>query len=306
MRKLKTAAELLKHNPMQIIPALGANGFLNFVPDSVYLKWMFKAETGFRLDLRNPQTFNEKLQWLKIHDRNPLYTLLADKAAVRGYIEKLLGEQYLIPVLGIWESADDIDFGKLPDEFVLKCSHDSNSVIICRDKSNFDIDEARKKIKRRLKRNAYWGGREWPYKNISPRVIAEKYMYDENQHELTDYKFFCFGGKAEFLYVSTGLENHETAAISFFDLDWKRLPFRREDYKEYSGNVPKPVNFEKMIRIADYLSSETGAPFVRVDLYEISEKVYFSEFTFTPCCGMMPFYPPEWDMIIGSMLKLPI
>ena len=288
-----------------MIPALGINGLLNFIPDSLYLRLMFKAEMGYSLNLKNPKTFNEKLQWLKIYDRKRKYVSLADKVGVRSYISQTIGEEYLIPILGQWNNASDIEFDKLPNEFVLKCNHDSNSVIICRDKEKFDFENAKKKIMKHLKRNAYYGGREWPYKYIKPCVIAEKYMFDESQPALTDYKFFCFNGKAKFLYVSTGLEQHETASISFFDLEWNRLPYRRMDYKEYEGNLTMPKHFDEMKDLADLFAEDIDAPFVRIDLYEINNQVYFSEFTFTPCCGMIPFYPSEWDKNIGQMLKLP-
>lgn len=306
MGKLKTAIHILSQNPIKLIPALGENGHLKFIPDALYLKWMFQAEMGYALNLDNPVTFNEKLQWLKLHDRKPLYTRLADKVAVRSYINQTIGAQHLIPIIGKWYSAEEIDFDKLPNQFVLKCNHDSNSVMICRDKTSFDIEKARSKIKKRLRRNAFYGGREWPYKNITPCVIAEKYMTDDRQSSLTDYKFFCFNGEAEFLYVSTGLENHETASISFFDPEWRRLPFSRKDYQEYSGDLPKPKHFEEMKQIANDLAHRINAAFVRVDLYEICNQIYFSEFTFTPCCGMLPFSPTEWDEKIGALLRLPI
>lgn len=305
MGKLKTAVNILFHAPLKIIPALGINGFLNFVPDALYLKLIFKAEMGYSLNIKKPETFNEKQQWLKIHDRKRAYVSLADKIAVRDYISKRIGDDYLIPIIGKWKKAEDIDFDELPNAFVLKCNHDSNSVIICRDKANFDFENARKKLKMHLRKNAYYGGREWPYKYIKRYIIAEQYMVDDTQPALTDYKFFCFNGKAKFLYVSTGLEHHETASISFFDLDWNRLPFRRLDYKEYEGELLKPKHFEHMKQLADFFAEDIKTPFVRVDLYEINDRVYFSEFTFTPCCGMIPFYPREWDGKIGEMLELP-
>lgn len=296
----------MRRNPIKIIPALGENGILNFVPDSVYLKWFFRAEMGYELNLKNPSTFNEKLQWLKLHDRQPLYTMLADKLAVRKYISQTVGAGYLIPLIGKWRSAQTIDFDRLPERFVLKCNHDSNSVIICRSRAEFQAEAARKILAERLGRNAFYGGREWPYKNIAPFVIAEKYMTDENQPALTDYKFFCFNGEAKFLYVSTGLENHSTASISFFDLDWNRLPFSRQDYREYEGDLKKPSRFDKMVELANFFAKDIKSPFIRVDMYEINGRVYFSEFTFTPCCGMLPFKPPEWDAKIGEMLILPL
>ena len=274
-----------------------------FIPDGIYLRWQYKKVTGKKLNLKNPQTFNEKLQWLKLHDRKPEYTMMVDKFAVKEYVADKIGAEYVIPTLGVWNHFDEIDFDALPNQFVLKCTHDSGSVVICRDKAAFNMAEAREKIENGLKHNFYWQFREWPYKNVKPRIIAEKYM-ENNEKELVDYKFYCFNGKPKFLYVSEGLENHTTAKISFLNLDWSFAPYERVDFAPFMVLPIKPNQYENMIKIAKTLSSYI--PFIRVDLYEIDNIVYFSELTFFPCGGFMPFKNSEHDIEVGKMLKLTI
>lgn len=209
---------------------------------------------------------------------------------------------YTIPTLGVWDSFDKIDWDLLPDQFVLKCNHDSGGLVICRDKSKLDKGAARKKIMKCLKTNYFWHGREWVYKNIKPQILAETYMEDSGSGQLNDYKFYCFNGRVKCLYVSTGLENHNTARIGFYDLNFEKMPFCRTDYLTFEHDPKKPDNFEEMIQIAERLSA--GFPFLRVDLYEINGKVYFSELTFIPCSGWMTIEPEKWDYIMGEWLKL--
>lgn len=276
---------------------------MRIIPDKIYLKILYKKILGDKLDLKNPLTFNEKLQWLKIYDRNPEYTMMVDKYAVREYVKEKIGEEYLIPLVGgPWDKFDEIDFDKLPDQFVLKSTHDSGSVCICRNKRHFDIDDARKKITYSLAQNFFDVGREWPYKNVQPRIIAEQYMEDENKKEMIDYKFYCFNGEFKFLYVSQGLENHQTARISFLTPDWEFAEFRRMDYQPFDELPPKPDQFENMKKLVNILSE--GFQFIRVDLYEINGHIYFSELTFSPCSGFMPFEPKEWDKKVGDWLVL--
>ena len=276
------------------------------LPDSVYLGLLYRFSMKKKLNLKNPQTFNEKLQWLKLYDRNPEYTKMADKYAVRKYIEEKIGEEYLIPLLGVWDSFEEIDFESLPDQFVLKCTHDSGGLVICRDKKHFDVNAAKLKINKCMKRNYFWQNREWPYKNIKPKIIAEKFMIDtddaNSKEGLTDYKFYCFGGTAQFAYVSTGLENHATARISFVTLDWEQAPFRRMDFEPFVQLPKKPKHLDKMLELAKILSYEI--PFVRVDFYEIDDKIYFGEITFFPGSGMVKLEPVEWDYKLGEMIKL--
>ena len=272
--------------------------------DEEYITRKFKATIGENPDLNNPKTFNEKLQWLKLYDRKPICTTMVDKYEAKRYVAGIIGEEYIIPTLGAWDNFDEIDFDSLPNQFVLKCTHDSGGLVICRDKKTLNLKKARKKIEKSLKRNFYYTSREWPYKNVKPRIIAEKYMEDtSNKDGLVDYKFYCFGGEAKFLYVSQGLENHATASISFLTTEWEFAPYERTDYKPLDKLPQKPVNFEKMKDICRVLAKDI--PFLRVDLYEINGQIYFSELTFTPAAGFMKFKNPEHDKEIGDMLELP-
>ena len=284
---------------------LCVRGFYKWQSDEAFLKNEYRAYMKKELNLENPETYNEKLQWLKIHNRKPEYTTMVDKYESKNYVAGILGEEYIIPTLGVWERFEDINFDELPEQFVLKCTHDSGGLAICTDKAKFDKEKARKKIKRSLKRNFYWSGREWPYKNVKPRIIAEKYMEDgKTESGLTDYKFFCFNGETRMLYVSQGLSNHDTAGISFYDMEGKEMPFHRSDYRQIS-DYKMPDNFDAMKKIADRLAKEINAPFVRVDLYSVGDKIYFSEISFFPNSGFVPFEPEEWDRKLGDWIKLP-
>lgn len=270
--------------------------------DSTFLKLKYKLRTGKKLNLKAPKTFNEKMQWLKIHNRKPLYTQMADKFAARELVKKVIGSEHLIPVYGVWEHAKDIDFSMLPDQFVLKCNHDCGSVVICKDKRAINQAEICEKLETSLKDNYFWHGREWPYRDIEPKIMAEKYVGGATG--ITDYKFFCFDKVPKFLYISTGLEDHATAQISFFDLNLNRMPFRRNDYHPLCDNYVFPDNFLEMKQIAERLANVTDTPFIRVDLYSIEGQIYFSEFTFFPCGGMLPFEPDEWDEKLGAWVHL--
>ena len=283
----------------KIFTALSARGYFNFIPDELYLKWRYSIFMNRKLNLKNPQTFNEKLQWLKLYDRKDIYTKMVDKYLVRDYIKSKIGENYLIPLLGVYNNFDEINFDKLPNEFVIKCTHDSGGVAICKDKQNFDIVKAKDKLMPRLKRNYYYPGREWPYKNIVPRIIIEEYMCKNNE-SMIDYKFFCMNGIPKFLYVSQGLENHSTAQISFLTMDYEFAPFRRKDYRGFEKLPKKPVMFDEMKKLAEILSKDI--PFVRVDFYEVDKKIYFGELTFFPCSGYIPFEPEEYDELLGKDL----
>lgn len=276
---------------------------MRFIPDKSYLKICYRLKTHKKLNLKNPQTFNEKIQWLKLYNRKPEYTTMVDKYRVRDYIKEKIGEEYLIPLVGgPYTSVDEIDLDALPDQFVLKCNHDSGSVVICRDKKDFDFEAARQKLDDCLKHNFWYLGREWPYKDVKPCIIAEKYMVDESGSELKDYKFYCFNGIPYFLYVSQGLENHETARISFLNLNWSFASFSRSDYQPLEKLPPKPLKFDEMISITQKLSKDI--PFLRVDLYEINGQVYFGELTFFAAGGFMPFYPKKADLEVGKLLDI--
>ncbi|MGI6561546.1 MAG: ATP-grasp fold amidoligase family protein [Clostridia bacterium] len=269
--------------------------------DEKYLKIAYKITIGKELNLTNPTTFNEKLQWLKLYDRNPLYTKLVDKYEVKEYVKEKIGEAYIIPTLGVWDSFDEIDFDALPAQFVLKCTHDSGGLIICKDKSTFDKAAARRKINRCLRHNFYWGQREWPYKNVKPRIIAEAYMEDKQLHELRDYKFFCFDGKVRCFKID--FDRFVKHRANYYDPDGVLLPFGEKRYM-FDPNVTleMPGDLKKMIEIAENLAK--GLRFVRVDLYYIDSRVYFGEITFYPASGMGRFEPAEWDSILGSWIKL--
>lgn len=291
----------------QYFSGLGRRELLNWMPDSTYIRLQYRIKTGQRLNLQSPQSYNEKMQWLKLNDHNPMYTRLVDKQLVKEYITEFLGEEYVIPTLKVWESADDINLDDLPNQFVLKCNHDSGSVIICRDKNTFNLQEAINRLKKSLRHTGYWYGREWPYKDIKPCIIAEKYMEDESDNTgLTDYKFFCFNGKPRMLYVSVGLEDHSTARISFYDMQGNEMPFHRSDYRQIEGRLKLPDCFPEMTDIAGRIAEKIGNPFVRIDLYPINGKIFFSEITFFPCNGIIPFEPADWDIELGKWVRLPI
>lgn len=272
----------------------------HMIPDRIYLPLKYYMRTGEFLNLRNPVTYTEKLQWLKLHDRRPLYTTLVDKYEVKKYVAEKLGEEYVVPLLGVWENVDDIPFDELPAQFVLKCTHDSGGLQICKEKASFDIDSAKKKINQVLKANYYWANREWPYKNVKPRVIAEKYLEDSQTCDTRDYKFFTFGGEPKVMYIATGRGSGETYG-DFFDMDFRHL-----DLTIDHNNAPvcpeKPVGFEEMKRAAAILAE--GIPQVRVDFYEIDSHVYFGEMTFFHCGGFMKFNPDSWNRTFGDWVLM--
>ncbi len=288
-------------NPRDIIIILAEKNILK-ISDKRLLKILYKNRIGKKLDLKNPNTFNEKLQWLKLYDRNPDYTKMVDKYEAKKYISNLIGEEYIIPTLGVYNNFDEIDFDKLPNEFVMKCTHDSGGNIICKDKTKLDFKVVREKIERCLKRNYYNVGREWPYKNVKPRIIVEKYMEDKAQEELKDYKFMSFNGKVKCSFVCSDRYGEDGLKVDFYDLEWNKMPFQRH-YPNSKENIQKPKNYELMIQLAEKLSN--GIPFVRVDFYEINGKVYFGELTFFPGSGFEEFTPEKYDRILGDMLELP-
>ncbi|MBR0406931.1 MAG: glycosyl transferase [Clostridia bacterium] len=273
------------------------------LPDSLYLKIQYRKLMGKPLNLKNPKGFNEKLQWLKLHDRKPEYEVYVDKYAARDFVAHTIGEKYLVKLLGVWDTAESIDYNSLPNQFVIKGTHDSGSVVVCRDKASFDPYITTEKMKKSLKRNNYYYGRDWPYKNIKHRIIAEEYL-DNGPLGLIDYKFYCFNGQPKFLYISQGLEDHSTASITFFDLNKKRMPFQRPDYKQHEQDPDFPDNFDEMIDIARKLAVAVEAPFIRIDMYNIDGRIVFSEITFRPCSGYMKFVPEEWDIRVGDMLTI--
>lgn len=270
-------------------------------PDEWWLRILYRVRLHRKLNLKHPRRFTDKLNWLKLYDRNPIYTKLVDKHEVKQYISEMFGEQMVIPSYGVWEHFEDIDFEALPNQFVLKCTHDSGTICICRDKASFDREAAKMKLENSLRHNFFWWTREWPYKNVKPRIIAEKLMTDSNCDALTDYKFFCFNGKPQMMYISKDVSSDPRT--DFFDMDWNHLPFR---FKDPNADImpKKPELFEEMKMIATTLSQHI--PHVRVDLYVINGKIYFGELTFFHNSGIFTITPDNWDYKIGDMLQLPI
>jgi len=277
------------------------------LPDKLFLEAKFRMLMHRELNLKAPATFNEKLQWLKLYDRKPGYTALADKVGAKQFATSVIGEEYIVPTYGVYENASKIPWEELPEQFVLKCTHDSGGLVVCKDKSSLDRRKSSRILDRCLKRNFFLLAREWPYKNVKRRIICEKYLESGCEAGLIDYKFFCFSGKPEFMYVSQGLEDHKTARISFADLDCRQLPFSRKDYSPFEdGSLPVPAKLEEMKALAQKLAVASKAPFIRVDLYENEGKVLFSEMTFYPNGGYIPFSPPEWDEKLGRLITLPV
>jgi hypothetical protein len=291
------------HHLVNLLYSFNAH-LLHFLPDSLFLKIQYRLKMGKRLNLDNPKTFNEKSQWLKLHDRKSEYTQIADKYAVRKYITNVLGEEYLIPICGVWDTFDEIEFEKLPNQFVIKCTHDSGSVIICRDKSTFDIKAARKKINKYLKNNFYYFGREWPYKNIKPRIIIEKYMVDESETELKDYKILCFNGIPDNIMVCIERASG-TPQYYHFDFEWNFLRLNKWGVnapKDFT--LPKPKSLDKMKEIAQILSKNICL--TRIDFYDIHGRLFFGEITFFPQSGFDNDFLPETDILFGKKIVLPM
>ena len=277
------------------------NQIARFVSDEHFIKWKYYLNFRKKLNLDNPQTYNEKLQWLKLFDRREEYTLMVDKYEAKKYVAQIIGDEYIIPNYGVWERFDDIDFALLPQQFVLKCTHDSGGLVICKDKAQFDIEFAKQKIEKSLKREFYYVGREWPYKNVKPRIIAEKYLENKTANELIDYKLMCFNGQLKFTLICQDRYSDRGLHETFFDNEWNVMPFRRKN-PLCEGEVKKPICFEKMKELAEKLS--TDVPFLRVDFYEINGKPFFGELTLFPGDGFEEFVPEAYDEIIGGWLDI--
>lgn len=269
------------------------------LPDKLYLKLVYRIRTGKKLNIENPQTFNEKIQWMKVNDRNPFYTVIADKYAVRDYVKEKVGEEYLTRLYGVYDSVEEIPFEKLPEQFVLKATHDSGGCIICHDKNELDVKQAKKKLGKLLKRNFWWKGREWCYKDITPRIICEELLQDNVLNDLLDYKFFCFNGEPQMLFVAT--DRGKGTKFDFFDLDFKHLDIKNH-YPNTTKEIAKPQNFEKMIELARVLATDFKQ--VRVDFYNIGGKIYFGELTLYHFSGMENFEPVEWEYKLGEAWKV--
>ena len=272
------------------------------IPTRTYGLILFKKHLGYKLNLKHPTSFNEKLQWLKLHDRKPLYTQMADKCEAKKYVASIIGEEYIIPTLGVYDSFDAIDFSTLPQRFVMKCTHDSGGLVICKDKDYLDINGAREKINKSLQTNFYWIGREWPYKDITPRIIIEKYM-DDNGKELEDYKLHCFNGRVKMILVCRDRYKSSGLTEDFFTENWEHMDIHREEHPNAEEAIKAPEKLREMISLAEKLS--TDIPFVRVDFYSIQGQVFFGEMTFFPASGLEGFYPEKYDRILGDWIELP-
>lgn len=278
---------------------------LKFIPDKSYIRLYYRLRVGRRLDIDNPTTLNEKLQWMKFNYRFPLQSIVSDKLLVRDYVKEKLGEEkYLIPLLGSWKEFDDIDFSLLPKQFVLKCNHDSGGLVICTDKDNLDIVEAKNKIQKSLKNNFYYIGREYQYRNIKPMILCEKFISDNGNIPM-DYKFYCFNGEPDVILVCRDrfAKNTHRASYLFYDQEWNFQPLDKGDEYLQDTDIPKPKNLDKMIEIARNLSKDFL--FARIDLYNINGTIYFGEITLSPNSGFDPDIKYETDLLFGQKLKIP-
>ena len=268
--------------------------------DKVAIKIKYRLEMKRKLNLKNPKTFNEKLNWIKLYYRKPIMTTMADKYEVKKYVSDIIGPEYVIPSIAIYDKWDDIDFDSLKAPFVMKTTHSSGVIAVVKDKESFDYETTKKKFNKSLKQNYFYSCREWPYKNIKPRIIIEQFVKDDKEDNLPVYKFFCFNGEP---YLVQTIKNDKTSyeTIDYFDMDWKFLKLK-QNFENSEVPLSKPSNFEDMKELAAKLSK--GFPFVRVDLYSVNGRIYFSEFTFFSDAGYHQFYPDEWDQILGEKIKL--
>ena len=276
--------------------------------DEKYLKLLFRVQMGYPLNLNNPKSFNEKIQWLKLYDRKPLYTTLVDKIDVKRYVASIIGEEHIIKTLAIWNNINDIDISKLPNKFVLKCNNGAgnngagnNGVVICKDKSTFDLNAAKKRLEKGMRRDGWMFLKEWPYKNVNRRFFAEEYVESENE-ALRDYKLLVYNGRVQNLFVVFERETNRNPYINFYDREWNLLPFER-DHPNYNKSIASPKYLKEMITLAEQLAKDI--PFVRVDFYCNFDKVLFGEMTFYPGSGFESFQPIEWDYKLGDLIKLP-
>ena len=302
-RPFYNAVQSLLHDRRHFLSALCVR--LSFLfPDETYLRIMYRLQLGKRLDLVNPETYNDKLQWLKLYYHRQDLTMMADKVAVKQYVADKIGEEYVAPLLGVWNKVNEIDWDSLPEKFVLKTNHDGGNfgVVICRDKTQFNKTRAKNRMKASLHRNTFLLGREWPYKNIPRKVFAEQLIENASDSDLPDYKFFCFDGKVKLMYIASERLSKTGVKIDYFDEEFNHLNLR-QSHPNSSTVPPKPLHFDLMKRLAETLSQ--GLPHVRVDFFEANGKVFFSEFTFFTFGGWAAFHPKEYDYLLGSFISLP-
>lgn len=289
--------------PNKVFLYLADKHCFDVVSDKLYLKLKYRAKTQKRLDIDDPKTFNEKLQWLKLYDRKPEYSVMVDKYRVREYISEQIGSEYLIPMIGAWDSPDEIDFEALPERFALKCNHNSGlGMCICTDKSKLDIATVQKGLDNGLSQNYFLTGREWPYKDVPRKIVAEQFL-ESDVGGLTDYKIHCFNGVPKFILVCRDRFAQSGLTEDFYTVDWERMEIKRPGIPNAAVSVSKPEKLDEMLKLAKKLSK--GIPFLRIDFYFVNGKIYFSELTFFPASGFEGFEPPEWDRIFGEWLVLP-
>lgn len=277
------------------------NKLVYVLPDEWYLFLRFKNRVGYWPHLRHPRSFNEKLQWLKLHDKHAEYTQMVDKVEAKKYVASILGEEYIIPTLGVWNSVDEIEWDKLPNQFVIKVTSDSGGVIVCKDKSKLDMEKAKEKLSDGWGKNYYVFNKEYPYRDLKPRIIAEEYKEDESGYELKDYKFFCFNGTVQLFKIDYDRTTAHHA--NYYSRDGEKLPFGEAAFKPTNKNITLPSNLGKMIELAENLAKDKI--FVRVDFYDVNNKIYFGEITFFPASGMGKFTDEKWDFKLGEMIELP-
>lgn len=290
-------------DPYYVIGRFLMKNYPKLMSDKFFIKVLWKQSIGTKLNLDNPTTFNEKLQWLKLNNRDALLINLVDKNTAKRWVADRIGNEHVIPTLGVYDSVDEINLDALPEQFVLKCNHDCGSVLVCRNKSDFDIESAKKKLNDSLRKNYYWDSREWPYKKIKRCVIAEEFLADANASELCDYKVHCFNGVPKLVLVCKDRHSETGLTEDFFTEEWEHLALRRPAHPNSKETIQRPEQLEEMMSLSRELSKDF--PFVRVDWYISNDRLYFGELTFFPASGMSPFVPDSYDNLFGSWLELP-
>ena len=297
--------EKIKANPYYFFIPFARRGWFDWLPDAAYLKMQFRGRLGEKLDLNHPVTFNQKLQWLKLNDRDPEHVKMVDKYEAKEYVAGILGPEYIIPTLGVWDRFDDIDFDALPDRFVLKCTHDSHGLVICHDKSKLDMSDTRNRIAKSLNTDYYKKFREWPYRDVKHRIIAEQYMEDSvGKGDLTDYKLHFFSGECKVIMVGKNRFGADGVEKDFYSIEWEHLDIRRSESSNAYARTERPPELDKMVVLGKKIAKDM--PFVRVDFYIVDHQIYFGEITFFPTSGLQRFNPDNWDTIFGRWIKLPI
>lgn len=288
-------------NPAALFLTLAYRGFFNWMDDERYLKIAYRCKIHKKLNLEEPKSFNEKLQWLKLHDRKTIYETMVDKFDVKEYVSNVIGDEYIIPTLGIYDSFQDIDFGGLPSQFVMKCTHDSGSIVICNDKEKFNKIKAKKILENGLRHNPYWAAREWPYKNLKPRIIVEQLLTECDGEPIKDYKFFCFNGVVKCFKID--FDRFTSHRANYYDKNCSILPFEETVFPaDYGREVVFPANIKDMMELAERLAKDTI--FSRIDFYNVNGQIFFGEITFFPDGGFGIIKPYEWDKRLGEWLSL--